>query len=168
MSLKRILGILLVSGAMAGVAYFSTVGCCHLMGWGKGKQVSLTDRLGLTGSQAREVAEMDKTFLARKQASCEILCAKRAQMIQLLGQEDPDRELLARLVDEIGVEQASLEKSTMDHLLAVREKLTPTQRTKLAGLVTEQLRTACKATACGSSAGCFLKESSEFGGRSQE
>lgn len=167
MSLKRFLGFSIVVGAVIGAVYLSTVGCCHLMGWGKGP-VSLTTQLGLSGPQKQEVAKLEQVFLARKQASCDILCTKRAQLIQLLQQEKPDRDILARLVDEIGAEQAVLERATMDHLLAVRDRLDPAQRKKLAQGVTEQLRMACRATACGTTAGCLVKEGSESGERRQE
>lgn len=157
MSMKRRVGIAAVLGMVAGVAYLATMGCCQVMGWGK-KPVSLTAHLALSGSQRQEIAQLEQVFLARKQASCETLCIKRAQMIQILQQESPDRVVLARLTEEISTEQAALEWTTVDHLLAVRDRLDPAQRKKLAQGVIEQLRTACRATACGSAGKCALLE----------
>ncbi len=156
MSLKRWIGTAVVVGAVGGLVYLATIGCCQMMGWGNKKSVSLTAQLGLSKSQRKEVAELEKNFLARKAASCDTLCAKRAQLIQLLQQENPDRETLNQLVGEIGMEQAALERATLEHLLAVREKLDPAQRATLAGRVTDQLRAACRATACGATSGCSV------------
>lgn len=156
MSLKRFLGFSVVVGAVIGAVYLTTVVCCQRMGWGK-RPVSLTAQLALSGSQRQEVAKLEQAFLARKQASCETLCAKRAQMIQILQQENPDRSVLIRLTEEISTEQAALERATVDHLLAVREQLDPPQRERLMASVSEELRTACRMTACGMTEGCTMK-----------
>lgn len=155
MGMKRMMGIGAILAAVAGVAYLATMGCCQLMGWGR-RPVSLAAQLGLTGEQAKSVAELERGYLARKRSSCEALCAKRAQMIQLLEQENPDRVVLTQVVEEIGAEQAALERATVDHLLAVRQHLNPAQRRKLAQAVTEELRTACRMTACGAAGECLV------------
>lgn len=144
-----------ILAAVAGVAYLATLGCCQLMA-SRASGVPLAQRLGLTAEQRGEVAQLDREYLAQKQASCQMLCAKRAQVIELLKQPDPDRAALAQLVQEIGQEQTLLERATLDHLLAVNRKLELRQRAKLMGLVSEDLRTACKATACGMTPGCAV------------
>ncbi len=157
--MKRIgIGVALAT-AVAGVAYLATLGCCHLVGFG-GRQAPLAEQLHLSLAQRRAIASLEKTFLAEKQASCGRLCEKRAQLIQLLRQPEPDRATLDVLVKEIGQEQASLEKATLNHLLAMRRYLEPPQLEKLNSLMTEQLRTACKLTACGSTPGCSISEKS--------
>ena len=152
-------GALLLT-AIGGVAYLATTGCCRLMGWGH-RPVSMTADLALSREQQEQVAVLEKDFLIRKSASCDLLCAKRAHLIQQLKQEQPDREVLTRLVDEIGAEQTALERVTVDHLLAVREKLDLPQRKKWTASLSEKLRTACKATACGSAGRCFLQGEKE-------
>ena len=101
---------------------------------------------------------MEDGFLTQKQASCEVLCAKRAQLIQLLKQTDPDRSAMLQLTEEIGQEQTALEKTTLEYLLAVNRRLEPQQRGKLTALVSEELRTACKMTACGMTRGCSIRK----------
>ena len=154
--MKRFLMAAGISLGIAGVAYLTTLGCCRLMagssaaGW--------TERIRLTPEQRRAVAEQERQFLARKQESCGILCAKRAQMIQLLKQTDPDQTALLQLAEEIGQEQTALEKATVEHLVAVSRHLEPEQRLRMMGLVSEDLRTACAATACGMGPGCSMKK----------
>jgi len=154
---KRILlgtaGILAVSG----IAYFATLGCCQWIGFRRQLR-PLADRLNLTPAQRQAVASLEKEFLARKEATCQTLCAKRAQLVQLLKQPEPDRFALKTVTEEIGREQTSLERATLDHLLALRQQLDPPQRERLIALVSDQLRTACSATACGMTPGCALKQ----------
>ena len=86
---------------IAGVAYLATLGCCQMMSRGR-SAVSWADRFDLSPDQRQAVAEADKQFLAQKEASCGVLCAKRAQLIELLKQPEPDRAALAQLTEEIG------------------------------------------------------------------
>ena len=160
--MKRLLiGIGLFLG-IAGVAYLSTLGCCHLMGKAaSGSSTGWTAGLLLTPEQRQAVEAADKQFLARKEESCRILCAKWAQMIQILKQPEPDRVVLIQLAEEIGQEQTALEKATLDHLLAVSGQLDPKQRERLMASVSEELRTACKETACGMTSGCKVHEQKE-------
>ena len=153
--MKRILIGFIGVAAIAGVAYLSTLGCCQLIKSHESGR-SLSRKLNLTPAQAQAIAVLDNNFMAQKQASCEILCAKRAQMIQLLKQPAPDSATLGLLAEEIGKEQVTLEKATLEHLLAVGQRLEPAQRAKLTDLVTEQLRSACRMTACGMTAGCAV------------
>jgi len=151
--MSRILKGLALCAAIGAVAYLATIGCCRLMLF-RAQTVSLSDRLHLTPVQRQAMEPLEKEFLARKQASCGILCAKRAQLIQLLKQPNPVRAAGLQLVEEIGQEQMVLEKATLEHLLAVGQQLEPSQREQLGRLVTEQLRTACRMTACGTTPGC--------------
>ena len=156
--MKRFLiGGFLLLGVCA-VAYLATLGCCQLVSMEK-KPIPLSRMLDLTYQQRQEVAPLEKRFLAQKESSCAILCAKRAQMIQLLKGPEPDRSTLNVLTQEIGQEQTALEKATLEHMLALRQFLTPAQQQRLASLVEEQLRTACRLTACGVTPGCTISES---------
>ena len=154
--MKRFLigaGVLL---GIAGVTYLATVGCCHLMVKGR-SEAGWVDHLNLAPEQREAVAAAKKQFLAQKEESCRVLCAKRAQMIQSLKQPDPDRAVLAQLAEEIGREQTALETATLDYLLAVGRQLEPPQRERLMASVSEELRTACRMTACGMTPGCTMK-----------
>lgn len=148
------IGLLLI--AVAGIAYLATFGCCRLLGWGR-KPVSITAGLGLTPDQGRAVAALERDFLARKQESCGLLCEKRAQLIQQMKQKEPDPAVVDQLVAEISTQQMALEKATVAHLLALRKVLDPAQQEKLTARLSDQLRNACQATACGTTPGCFLK-----------
>ena len=158
--MRRILiGVTVFLGVL-GVVYLSTLGCCALIGSRAScqKTVSLIDQLQLTPAQRKAVLPLQKSYLAQKESSCQTLCAKRAQLIQLLKNGEPDRSVMNLLVEEIGQEQAALEKATLEHLLAMKQSLTPSQQEKLTHLMTQQLRTACQATACGATPGCALKQ----------
>ena len=152
---KFLIGAVILLG-IGGVAYLSTLGCCQMISRGR-PAASLVDQLNLTPDQRQAVAEEDKQFLKQKEASCGVLCAKRAQMIQLLKQPEPDRATLVQLTEEIGQEQTALEKATLDHLLAVGRHLDPAQRQRMMASVTEELRTACNETACGMKGNCFVQ-----------
>ena len=160
--MKRFIVGLVVFGVVAGLVYLATLGCCELMAGGSAKPGSFSRQLGLSPAQERAVAGLEKEFFARKTASCQLLCAKRAQLIQSLREPQPDRMMIATLVEEIGREQTGMERATIDHLLAVGQQLDPPQRERLTGLMTEQLRTACKSTACGVTPGCALQKDGEW------
>ena len=154
--MKRwIITVLLLAG-IGFVAYLSTVGCCRLMGWGR-RPVTLSQRLNLTSSEHEEMVRLEQAFSRRQAQSCELLCAKRAQLIQLVQQDDPDAALIQRIVEEIGFEQMSMEKATAEHLLALRRSLDPDQRKQLSALIAEEPRTACSQTVCGRTPNCFAK-----------
>lgn len=155
--MKRIVMGVILFACVAGVAYLATVGCCQLMG-SSSKTVPLSDELKLDASQKRTVASLEGSFLSQKQTICQNLCAKRAQVIQLLRQPEPDRAALSTIVEEIGQEQILLEKGTLEHLLALRQYLTPAQQIRLVDLMGGELRSACKATACGMTPGCSVAE----------
>ena len=155
--MKRFLigaGILL---GIAGVTYLATVGCCHLIGRGR-SAAGWVDKLPMTPDQRQAASAAKEQFMAQKTESCRLLCGKRAQVIQLLKQPEPDRAALAQLAEEIGQEQTRLEKATLDYLLAVNRQLEPAQRERLMASVSEDLRTACEETACGMTPGCAMHE----------
>ena len=158
--MKRFLIVTAVLLGIAGVAYLATLGCCQVMSRSR-PAAGWADQFDLVPEQRQAVTEADKQFIAQKEASCGILCAKRAQLIQLLKQPDPDRAPLIQLAEEIGREQTALEKATLDHSLAVSRHLNPAQRQRLMASVTDELRTACKETACGVKGNCFVEKQSK-------
>lgn len=151
---KFLIWSVLLAG-IAGVAYLATVGCFHMLGR-KPAAMSWVDHFNLPPERQEQVEEARKQFMAQKQESCQRLCAKRAQIIQLLKQTDPDRSALMQLTEEVGQEQTLLEKATLEYLLAVNRHLDPAQRERLSASLSEELRTACKATACGMTPGCAV------------
>ena len=153
--MKRFLVIAVALAAVAAVAYLATLGCCQWMESSR-RSAAFTDRLSLTPDQRQAIAPLEKQFIARKEASCAVLCAKRAQLIQLLRNADSDRAAMAQLTEEIGREQTALEKATLDYLVAVGGHLEPAQRERLVASGSEELRTACKATDCSKAGSCFM------------
>ncbi len=156
--MKRIVVGAVVLLGLGGVAYLATVGCCTLLAKGA-RPISWADRLELTPGQRTEVSALEKGFLRQRTSSCQTLCAKRAQLIELLRQPAPDRQALTQVVNEIAQEQAALERATLDYMVNLKGQLRPDQRERLVAMVGDELRAACQATACGASPGCFLKES---------
>ena len=154
--MKKVLVQIGLFAAVAGVAYLATLGCGQAFRSAR-CSVPWSQRLGLSGGQKGRVAALGKAFMSQSQAACGTLCAKRAQMIELLKKESPDRSVLAALVEEIGAEQLAMEKAALDHVLAVSSELDPAARERYLAMVREELRTACKATACGMGSGCAAK-----------
>lgn len=154
--MKKILVLIGLFAAVAGVAYLATLGCGQVFRSAR-CGIPWSERLGLSGEQKRRVASLEKAFLRKTQAACGVLCAKRAQMIELLKKESPDRPALAALVEEIEAEQLAMEKASLDHVLAVASGLEPSERERYLAMVREELRTACKGTACGMGPGCAAK-----------
>lgn len=155
--MKRILIAGAVFGAVALVAYLSTLGCCQLIGK-MTRPTPLSRQLQLTSAQRERVAPLEREFFAVKGETCSRLCQKRAQLIQLLRSKEADVATSNALVEEIGREQVALEKATLAHLLALRQALSPSQVEQLTAEMTEQLRTACSMTACGMTPGCAVTE----------
>ena len=156
--MKKAVVTFLVLVSVVGVIYLATIGCCQVMASHarQSMPIPFSDQLKLTPDQRKELAPLEKDFLVKKRAACESLCAKRAQVIQLLKLPDPDRATLRTVVEEIGREQGDLEMATVEHLLTLRGHLDPAQREKMTDLMNEQLRTACLATSCGMTQGCSL------------
>ena len=161
--LKRVLLLIIAAGLLAGGFVWgrTSLGRDPAMAVVLGRQ----DRLDLFGNAPFDSLAgsylklsvndpLQKEYLTKKQASCRILSAQRAQLIQLLTQPIPDRPLIFSLIDEIGQEQVVLEKATLEHLLALGQRLEPDQRQRLYRMVGDQLRTACELTACGMTSGC--------------
>lgn len=155
--MNRFLVIVFALVGIGGVAYWATLGCGQMLSR-KRSPAGWVEGLALAPEQRQAVAAAQKQFMAQKQESCGILCAKRAQVIQLLKQPGPDRAALAQLAEEIGREQTALETATLDYLLAVSRQLEPPQRDRLMASVSEELRTACRMTACGMTPGCAMQE----------
>ena len=154
--MKRLILGTVILVVVGGIAYLATLGCCQVLGVTP-RARTMTQGLNLDPAQRQQVAALEKEYLARKQAGCGMLCAKRAQLIQALKQEEPDSRVLNGLVEEIGREQTALERATLDHLLAVSRHLDAAQREKLTASMTEELRLACRATACGTVGTCFVQ-----------
>jgi Spy/CpxP family protein refolding chaperone len=159
--MKRFLVIAFALVGVGSVGYLATLGCGQMLSR-KRSPAGWVGSLSLAPEQRQAVSAAEKQFLAQKSESCRILCAKRAQIIQMLKQSandlGRDRAALAQLAEEVGREQTALEMATLDYLLAVNRQLEPSQRERLMASVSEELRTACRMTACGMTEGCAMQE----------
>lgn len=142
-----IAAVLLVLSGLA--AYGMARGCCRFLVRREGVNGMLLDRLSLTDDQRSAVAPVEADYMKKKKATCDLLCAKRAQLIQTIKQPEWDRDVLFQLVQEIGQEQTLFEQETIDYLTALNAHLDEPQKKRLKELVSEELRNACQSTACG-------------------
>ncbi len=158
--MKRIAFTLALFAGIAGVVYLSTIGCCSLLASRQRPSAEgrFSDRLGLSDEQKRRIAPLEADFLAKKQAACDSLCAKREKLAQWMKASGTDQGSMIQLVEEIGRDQTGLEKATLEHLTALRGYLEPAQAQRLNVLVARELEAACEMTACGQTAGCAVHE----------
>lgn len=97
-------------------------------------------QLGITTAQAAKIRQQESDFRKaniRDRADLEI---KRVDLHDLLSADNPDRAAIDSKLNEVGAAQLALEKSAIDHRLAMRDALTPTQRQKLKGMMLERGR----------------------------
>jgi len=155
--MKRLVRNTVGLGLVAGVCYLAVIGFCNLVGIER-RPTSFTEGLHLSPDERIAVDRLTERYLATKQDACAVLCAKRAQLIRLIREEQPDIETMHRLVEEIAQVQMGLERATLEHLLAVGRLVGPRDRQQLIDRVTERLRMACRMTACGETPDCTLRD----------
>jgi protein CpxP len=96
---------------------------------------AIRERLGITADQTAKIRQQDSNFekaRIREQADLQV---RRIELRELLGAENPDRKAIDGKLQQVSAAQMALEKSAIDHGLAVRDILTPEQRQQL-----EQMR----------------------------
>jgi Spy/CpxP family protein refolding chaperone len=95
-------------------------------------------QLGITTEQAAKLRQQESDFrkaAIRDRADLEI---KRMDLQDLLSADNPDRSAIDSKLNEVGAAQLALEKSAIDHRLAMRDALTPAQRQKLKEMMMER------------------------------
>jgi Spy/CpxP family protein refolding chaperone len=95
--------------------------------------------LGLSDEQAAQwkpLREKFQTSLARLRPA---LQSKRAELVQLVGAPEPDRERIEAVAREIQALQAELQKECIQHLLHEKKILTPEQQRKFLDAVRARL-----------------------------
>jgi Spy/CpxP family protein refolding chaperone len=93
--------------------------------------------LDLNEEQAKEFESQDKRFREATKPILDLLEAKRKDLMEEVAAEEPNRDKLDRLTEEIGTLQMTLEKNITMHLLQTKSLLTPDQQKKFFSLFKE-------------------------------
>lgn len=99
--------------------------------------------LGLSSAQAAELAGLDTTYGQQVTQACDAHCAARCQLARALRQDTVSRDEARSLVEKMCASHQQNELATMDHILRVREILTPEQRAKFSDLIGQCLCEVC-------------------------
>jgi Spy/CpxP family protein refolding chaperone len=99
---------------------------------------SIRQQVGITDEQAATIRKQGLDFRKteiRGRADVEV---KRIELKYLLAADKPDRAAINAKLQEISVAQLSLQKSSVDYRLSMREAITPAQREKLRQLMRDR------------------------------
>lgn len=83
--------------------------------------------LGLTQTVAEDMRKLDAAVGPR----CTALAQKRRELYEAMRQEPHDPTAVQRLTGELAAIRNEIQAAVIEHLLAVKPKLTPEQRTAL-------------------------------------
>jgi Spy/CpxP family protein refolding chaperone len=103
----------------------------------------LKTELGLTETQAREIATLEKQFSVKLESYCEAHCSARFALSEELAKPFVEISNANECVERMCAVQTDSEKATLEHILRVRALLTPEQQKRYAALINQQLCTAC-------------------------
>ena len=105
----------------------------------------LATLLGLSEAQAADVNRLNTSYTERVQEACDAHCAARCQLAVALDDDTLTREQARALVEKMCGSQKDNELATLDHILNLREVLTPEQRRKFADTLGSCLCATCAA-----------------------
>lgn len=95
--------------------------------------------LGLTPEQEASLKKIDALFRTKGDKLCMRICGERLGLLNLIRGKDPDRRLIHQKIEEIGRLQVELEKMIAEHILKVKNGLTPAQSEAYLHRVHEEL-----------------------------
>jgi Spy/CpxP family protein refolding chaperone len=98
----------------------------------------IQQELGLNEKQAKEFEAHFEKVRKETEPILDSLEVKRVKLMDELAADEPDKDKLNRLAEEIGSLQAELQKKMIVHLLEGRSLLTPEQQKKLFSLFKER------------------------------
>ncbi len=104
----------------------------------------LTRLLGLSEAQAAQVGALGAELEVRVKEGCDAHCAARCRLAHALQKEQTTPEELQQLVHRMCTSQQENDLATLEHILKVREILTPEQRRNFAASLG-----ACLCASCG-------------------
>jgi Spy/CpxP family protein refolding chaperone len=99
---------------------------------------AVRQQVGITDEQAATIRKQELDFgkaEIRDRADVEI---RRMELKDLLATDKPDRNAINAKLQEISAAQLSLQKSTIDYRLTMRDEITPAQREKLRQLMRDR------------------------------
>lgn len=108
---------------------------------GRGIWCPLHRRLDVTDEQWRQIEPGLAAFRRDSQSRRREIGRLRAEMIDLIAADEPDRQAIAAKQDEIRAGQRQMQHLVIEHLLAEKKVLTPEQGTELFDLL--RRRSAC-------------------------
>lgn len=110
----------------------------------------LVSSLGLSEAQAAELEQLNQTYAKQVGAACDTHCAARCQLSQALRKDTLSREEARAVVERMCASQQQNEMATLDHILGIRNVLTPEQRLAFANTIGDCLCSTCQAdkTSC--------------------
>jgi Spy/CpxP family protein refolding chaperone len=95
------------------------------------------ERLGITPEQAAKITQEEMAYQKARIRSRADMEIKRLELAELLAAEKPDQSLLDKKLREISDTRFLSEKASVQHMLFMKEALTPEQREKLKGMAQE-------------------------------
>ena len=98
----------------------------------------IKQELDLNEEQVKEFEAQDKRFKIETEPIRDSLRAKRRDLMDEIATEEPNRDKLDKLTEEIGALQVALQKKTIVHLLEEKSLLTPEQQQKFFSLLKER------------------------------
>jgi len=99
---------------------------------------AIRQQVGITDEQAATIRKQELDFRKteiRGRADVEV---KRLELKDLLAADKPDRAAIDAKLQEISAAQLSLQKTTIDYRLTMRDAITPAQRDKLRQLMRDR------------------------------
>jgi len=100
----------------------------------------MREKLGITAEQASKISQQTSEFRKTSIRSHADVEVKHVELEDLMRAESPDRAAIDRKLDEIGAARLAETKARVHYRLAMRDVLTPEQRTKLRQMREEHMR----------------------------
>lgn len=130
------LAIVLGVGAYAITGYFTRDGHKHQQML---RTASLAQTLQLTEGQRDAIEAINVEFQREREEIRERHREHRADLVELLRENPPDRQRIDRKLEEISQSQSEMQRLAVDHLLDVSAELDEQQRERLFELIDEAM-----------------------------
>jgi Spy/CpxP family protein refolding chaperone len=134
-------GLLVLSLAINAAVAFQALRAARMQGsGGMPAEPLLFKRLSLDDAQRSAILAKRESLMARRAATSTRLTELRGELAGALAQGEAGRPRIEAVLAELERAQREYQRSVVEHLLGVREILTPAQRPVFEGLVGERLR----------------------------
>lgn len=101
---------------------------------------TIRQQVGISATQAATIRQQESDFRKAEIRNRADLEVKRIDLRDLLAADKPDRAAIDGKLQEISAAQLVLAKAAVDHMLTMRDALTPAQRDKLRQLIRDRRR----------------------------